>query len=332
MPTHYETLGIRATATASEIRQAYHTLARQLHPDKNPGDIAAEESFKRVHAAYEVLHTPRTRREYDQSLDRANARRWQTAPLRRRERRRARNTEYVLKIPLRQAFTGGTRTLRIKRKRRCRPCKGYGTLTSKEAKMCMKCYGKKETVKVEALGPGLIRQELSPCTNCKGRGVCIPPAGECVMCGGDGFAWTHNKVCVSVPRGVCDGHVITFHEQGDDGPTEEWNTGHVVITCSLEERDAATGMRRIGDTLDLEMTYVLTLDEALHGYCFCVTHMDGKPTQWIRSPLFEGPVQNNDVHVAKGLGLRSDESGRAGDLCITFRVALTRRPTRRHSR
>jgi molecular chaperone DnaJ len=237
MSDYYEVLGIARTATDDEIKRAYRALARQYHPDNNPGDPEAEARFKEVSLAYETLRDPERRRRYD-VFGEDGARpasggqsgadpfgfgnlfdaffggdafggRGQPGPL------RAPDAEAVVHLDLAEAAFGTTATLDVRLPVACTRCEGSGCEPGTHPARCDVCGGTGEVREVRRSILGQI-VTAAPCVACSATGSRIPsPCGDCR---GDGRVRASRSIDVEVPAGVDDGQRLRLSGRGPAAP------------------------------------------------------------------------------------------------------------------
>lgn len=232
----YELLGVDRDADDATIKKAYRKLARQYHPDVNP-DPAAQDRFKEVSHAYEILSDPQKRAAYDRGGDpfggggfgagagfsftdimdaffggqggaaggrgpRPRVRRGQDALIR-------------LDVELAEAAFGVTRELKVDTAVTCETCHGDGAAPGSKPVTCETCGGAGEVAHVQRSFLGEIRT-LRPCAACRGFGTIIPD--PCRECGGDGRVRTRRTLTVKIPAGVDTGTRVQLAGQGEVGP------------------------------------------------------------------------------------------------------------------
>ncbi len=231
----YATLGVDRSASASEIKRAYRKLAKEYHPDRNPGDAAAETRFKEVNQAYEILKDDEKRAAYDQYGHAAFEQgmggggegfsssfadvfddlfgEFMGGGGRRRGRdgaSRGSDLRYNLEISLEDAFHGKQAQVHVPTSIPCEPCKGSGAEPGSTPDTCPTCQG---MGKVRAQS-GFFTIERT-CPACGGQGQVI--ANPCGTCGGAGRVQRDKTLSVNIPRGVEDGTRIRLAGEGEAG-------------------------------------------------------------------------------------------------------------------
>lgn len=237
---YYELLGVARDASADEIKKAYRRVARQLHPDVNPGDAHAEERFKEVTLAYEVLSDPNARRRYDQfGPDGARAaggdpfagfggglgdifdaffggsgsgfggRGGPRGPV------RGGDLEAVLDLDFTEAVFGVERELSVRAPATCPECSGSGAAPGTSPVTCRTCSGAGEVRRVRQSILGQM-VTATPCPDCSGMGQRIED--PCHRCRGEGRVTEEKSWQVEVPAGVDDGTTLRLTGRGAAGP------------------------------------------------------------------------------------------------------------------
>ena len=238
---YYEVLGVDRNADADTIKKAYRKLAIKYHPDKNPGDKAAEEKFKEAAEAYDVLSNPEKRQKYDQfghsmgpqgfpggggeyysaggmSMDDIfsmfgdifGGRRaggpfgGATGGSPRRRQRRGSDLRIRIKLSLEEIAKGVDKTLKVPTYVKCDHCNGTGAKNGTAFATCNTCHGTGVVTSVEQsiFGP---QQVQSVCPTCEGTGKVITE--RCTYCNGEGVQRKDEQVSFHVPAGVADGGV-----------------------------------------------------------------------------------------------------------------------------
>jgi molecular chaperone DnaJ len=246
---YYEVLGVERTATPDEIKKAYRQLALKFHPDRNPGDKQAEESFKEVAEAYEVLSDPEKRSRYDRfghapqgvpgggfedmrGFDLADALRAfmrdfggagggfgdlfeQAGPGRRPRERRGNTLEIRLPLTLEEISTGTEKHVKVRHMRACKVCKGSGAKPGTSRKTCPRCQGSGQIRQVQRSIFGQLIN-VTTCDRCHGEGTIVED--PCDACSGEGRVREQSEISIKVPAGVSSGNFIPLPGLGDAGP------------------------------------------------------------------------------------------------------------------
>ena len=245
--SYYDILGVKKDASEKEINRAYRKLAAKYHPDINhePG---AEEKFKKINEAHEVLSDPQKRAQYDQFGSAGpNAGAGQgfggfggqqgygdftggdfgdifsqffggggrrqadpTAP------RQGRDLQYSMTLDFMDAVFGKTTTIKYERDAQCDVCKGSGAKPGKSPETCSRCHGSGVILTVRRTPLGNIQTQTT-CPECNGTGKIIKPEDQCTKCHGSGHIHERHELEVKVPAGIDDGQQMRLEHQGDAG-------------------------------------------------------------------------------------------------------------------
>jgi molecular chaperone DnaJ len=306
----YSVLGVDKKASQDEIKKSYRTLARRYHPDRNPGDKQAEERFKEVSAAYDVLGDPDKRKEYDRGgvfggvgqgggaggfggFDgglfsdilsnlfggggggaAGGATRGQRGP----RAERGRDLEAEVSISFDQAIQGAQVPLTVPTAQRCNTCHGTGAKPGTSPKVCPRCQGRG----IESQGQGLFSIS-QPCSQCHGQGTVIED--PCPTCHGSGQIRTVKKYRVNIPAGVRDGSRVRLAGKGEPGRNSGPPGDLYVITRVTE----SPIFRRRGDNVEVEVP--LTIPEAIRGAEVEVPTLNGRKKLRVPPGTKHGTVQ-----------------------------------------
>ena len=335
---YYKVLGVPETATAKEITKAYRKLARQFHPDANPGDSTAEESFKEISAAYDVVGDEARRKEYDEvrrlgpmgggfggapggpggftfdgdvndllgNLFGGRTRRGGPAGARGAAPRRGGDLEAVLTLSFEDAVNGITTALHLTSDAACSTCNGSGAKPGTSPHVCQNCGGRG----VIDENQGLFSFS-TPCYVCGGRGMVIDE--PCPTCGGTGVEHRPREVKVRIPAGVRDGQRIRLPGRGAPG-RNGGPPGDLFVECRVLPHPL---FGRDGDNLTLRVP--VTFAEAALGGDVEVPMLDGAK---VRLRIKPG-TQSGSKQRVKGKGVKTPKG--TGDLVVTFDVAVPQR-------
>ncbi|CAM6014673.1 unnamed protein product [Sphagnum balticum] len=287
---YYNVLGVSKSASQEELKKAYRKLAIKNHPDKG-GD---SEKFKEISQAYEVLSDPEKRDLYDQYGEDAlkegmggggashnpfdifesffgggGGQSFGGGSSRgNRRQRRGEDVVHPLKVSLEDLYNGTAKKLSLPRNVLCAKCKGKGS-KSGASSQCSGCQGSGTKITIRQLGPSMIQQMQHVCSECKGSGEVIDEKDKCGQCKGQKVVQDKKVLEVHVEKGMQHGQKITFEGEADEAPDTE--TGDIVFV--LQQKDHPK-FKRKGD--DLFVQHTLTLTEALCGFQFPLTLLDGR--------------------------------------------------------
>jgi molecular chaperone DnaJ len=303
----YSVLGVGKKASADEIKKAHRKLVRQYHPDRNPGDAKAEERFKEVQHAYDVLGDPEKRKQYD----RGGMNPFSGAPggggpgfdtgsfsdifsnlfgggagggaagggrARTPRAEKGRDLETEVSLSFEQAIEGAQVSLQVPMSAMCPTCRGSGAKPGTTPKVCPKCQGRG----VESQGQGLFSIS-QPCSRCQGSGTVIDD--PCPTCQGSGATRTVKKYRVNIPAGVREGSRIRLAGKGEPGRAGGPAGDLFVITHVAD----SPVFKRKADNLEVEVP--LTIPEALRGAEVEVPTLNGRKKLRVPPGTKHGTVQ-----------------------------------------
>ena len=316
----YEVLGVGKKATDDEIKKAYRKLARDYHPDRNPGDENAEERFKDVQGAYDTLSDPEKRREHDAGGRFANFggggggfpsdigdifstifSRGGGPPG--QQEIRGRDLETEVRLSFDQAMRGTEVSVTVPKQATCATCGGSGAKPGTAPKVCPRCGGR--GIDSESQGFFSISQ---PCPQCGGRGEVIED--PCPTCSGSGTTPQRKRYRVRIPAGVRDGTRIRVAGKGEDGPLGGPPGDLYVVT--RVQASPVFAQRPDGN---LEVTVPITFAEASQGAEVVVPTLNG--TKRIRIPA---GTQHGTVQRLRGEGPPRAGGASRGD--IRYRMEI----------
>lgn len=330
---YYEILGCSKSASEAELKKAYRTKAKELHPDRNSGNSSATEKFKQVNEAYEILRDPNKRAAYDRyghaafegggfnsgnsgngdftsafsdvfedlfgdfmgnSAGRAN-------PSQRANR--GADLRYNMRINLEEAYLGKKTNIDVPTSVTCDTCSGSGAQSGASPTSCPTCSG---IGKVRAQ-QGFFTVERT-CPTCSGRGQIIN--NPCRLCSGQGRVEKSKKLSVSIPYGVETGTRIRLAGEGEAG-IRGGNSGDLYIFIEVQNHSI---FEREGQNLYCRIPIAMTT-AALGGDLEAPT-LDGGKT---RVKIPEGSQNNKQLRL-KGKGMPNLRGGSKGDLYIEILV------------
>jgi molecular chaperone DnaJ len=333
---YYEVLSVQKTATEQEIKSSYRKLAHKYHPDKNPGDHTAEESFKEVSEAYEVLSNPEKRARYDQfghNFERAGGggdpyggnvsdifvdifgdmfggggRRQRGGGA---GRGRGNDLRVNLELSFEEAVFGTETTIRIPRHKRCDECDGSGAKKGTKPKTCPTCGGQGEV----RLTQGFFSVART-CHQCHGAGQII--ADPCGVCRGQGRTEYEAAVRVRIPAGVDTGVRIRQPGEGDVGE-QGGGPGDLHVVVSVREHPLFTRQ-----DADIICELPVSFTQAALGAKVVVPTLDGK----VEFPVPAG-TQSGKVFRLRNKGVPHLSGGGRGDQYVHVTVEVPRHLTKK---
>lgn len=328
---YYEVLGVSRDASTSEIKKAYRKMAMENHPDRNPGDAAAEERFKEASEAYSVLGNDEKKGIYDQygfnglkgsggfsdgsffsdsifsdfedilgglfgfgSVFGQRAQRGGT--------QRGRDAVVEERISFKDSFTGLKKEITYQREQPCPECQGSGSQPGHQAEVCRQCHG---TGSVQRRNGFFSISTVCPL--CQGRGKRI--THPCKTCSGSGRVKQEKTLSLSFPPGISDGIKLRISGEGDSGFGGGPNGDlYVVIRVTADERYER-------DDDDLLVRLEITFAQAALGDKLDLETLVGKETIAI-----EPGIQSGEEIRLKGKGFKSINGWGKGDLRIFVKV------------
>jgi molecular chaperone DnaJ len=329
----YTTLGVDKTASDDDIKKAYRKLAMQYHPDRNGGSKEAEEKFKEVTEAYDVLRDPQKRAAYDrygeaglrggggggsQHVDLSDALnifmrdfglgdlfgggggRQSNGP------RAGADVKLDLQLTMLEVATGITKTVKLKLLDPCTRCDGAGAEPGTKPQRCTTCAGQGEVRRAQQSFFGQF-VSVAPCPTCRGEGTTI--ASPCKECRGDGRMRADHTLDIKVPAGVATGQYMQLRGVGNAG-TRGGPRGDVIVVFDVVEDDR---FERDGEDLYCEV--LVSYPQVALGAEVEVPGITGALSLDIPAG-----TQSGHVFTMRGKGLPRVNASGTGDLHVRVQV------------
>jgi molecular chaperone DnaJ len=343
---YYEILGVERSATPEEIKTAYRKLAMKYHPDKNQGDKQAEDKFKEVSEAYEVLRDQNKKNLYDRfghdGLKGGGMGGGFHDPFDifrevfgggfgsifddffgsgsgrggRRDVRRGRDLQIRLKLSYEEIAAGVTKQLKVKKLVACDTCTGSGLKSGQQPTTCPQCQGSGEMRQVSQSLFGRF-VNIAACSRCAGSGKII--TDPCETCRGEGLIHGEEMVEVNVPAGVAEGNYMTLEGQGNKGPNNGPSGDLIVV---MQEKSHSFFTRNGSDVifeLNLSFPEVALGTEIEIPTLELETEEKEKFNKLVKITVPEG-TQSEKVFRLRGKGFPELHSHHRGDLLVQVKV------------
>lgn len=336
---YYEVLGVNKGASDADIKKAYRKMAKQYHPDVNPGDKAAEAKFKEVNEAYEVLSDSQKRSRYDQ-FGHAG-----TDPngfggaaggfgdfdfggigdifetffggsgfgrsTRRNGPQKGADLKHFMEITFEEAAFGCEREITLNRMENCSTCSGTGAKPGTSPSTCKHCNGSGQIQYKQSTPFGQF-VNVKTCDVCRGEGKII--ADPCTSCNGKGKQRKSVKKKINIPAGIDDGQSISYRGEGEPG-TKGGPAGDLYISIKVKPHAL---FQRKGNDVVCEMP--ITFVQAALGAEFEVPTLDGK----IRYSIPEG-TQTGSIFRIRGKGIPHLRGNGRGDHYVKVNIEVPRK-------
>lgn len=328
MKDYYEILGVSKNASQDEIKKKYKKLALNFHPDRHVNDSEedkkkAEEKFKEISEAYDVLSDPDKRAKYDNPAPSMPDDLWDVMnpfdPFGRRKPRVNKGEPSVVrvKITIQEAYKGGNKTINIPINKECPHCNGTGSEDKTEPK-CSHCNGTGNIVNERHNG-NMIYRTITPCSYCNGTGR-IKPTNPCKKCGGTGKIYENVQETITFPPGVFYGLNMTIPNIGNE-PVGGGIKGDVEVVFEVES-DGYFKMKQPetrNDYFNLQHDEYIKFNEALLGGKHKLKFIDGTEKE-VKLPDI---IKDGYTIKFAGKGMpkiqQVDPNGYYGDYYVTFK-------------
>lgn len=335
MKNLYEILEVNENATQEEIKKSYRKLAKKYHPDINSGDPEAENKFKEINGAYEVLGDKEKRKKYDMYGDRIfdqgsgggfsdigdifgdffgdifggfSSRSYSRNP---NAPRKGSNIQVELEIDFEDSINGIKKEISYKKKVKCHVCNGDGAKPGTKKRKCDKCNGTGIINDTKRTPFGIFTQQ-SECDKCHGEGYVIDE--KCENCKGKGYEVQRKTINITIPKGINNGAIMSVKGEGNDGENNG-SPGDLYVIIKIREHEF---FRRINNDIVFDMP--ITYAQAVLGSKIEVPTLDGIE----EFELPEG-TQPNTTFKLKSKGVPYLNSNTRGDILFTVKIIVPKK-------
>jgi len=341
----YEILGVSKSSSQDEIKKAYRKVAMQFHPDRNPGDKAAEEKFKEAAEAYEILSDADKRAQYDRFGHQAfspgrggggysggggmnmddifsqfgdifgddspfgsffGGSSGRRSSGGRSRGTRGSNLRVKIKLNYEEIAKGAQKTIKVKKYVLCNTCSGSGAKDKNSVQNCTTCGGSGQVRRVQNTFLGQM-QTVTTCPTCNGEGSTV--TNKCTACKGDGRVYGEETVTIDIPAGVQEGMQLSLSGKGNAGE-RGGAAGDLIV---LIEEEPHTQLHR--DGLNVAFDLHISIPDAVFGTQVEVPTIDGRAK--IKIPA---GTQSGKIFRLKGKGFPNVNSYEKGDQLIQVNV------------
>ena len=341
----YEILGVSKSASADEIKKAYRKVAMQFHPDRNPGDKAAEEKFKEAAEAYEILSDADKKAKYDRFGHQAfgpgtgggnggygaggmdmndifsqfgdvfgddmfggffGGGQSRSRGGAKARGQRGSNLRIKLKLNFEEIANGVNKQVKVKKHVLCGTCNGNGAKDSSSIQTCSSCKGSGQVRKVTNTFLGQM-QTVNTCPTCNGEGSTV--TAKCTACKGEGRVYGEETISIDIPAGVQDGMQLSMSGKGNAGE-RGGSSGDLIIMIEEEQHEF---LHR--DGLNVSFDLYITIPDAIFGTSVEVPTIDGRAK--IKIPA---GTQSGKIFRLKGKGFPEVQGYAKGDQLIHVNI------------
>ncbi|MBR3679717.1 MAG: molecular chaperone DnaJ [Oscillospiraceae bacterium] len=336
---YYEVLGVGRSVTDEELKKVYRQLARKYHPDLHPDDPTAEDKFKEITEAYEVLSNSEKRSIYDQyghdglenggmgagaggfsdvseileslfgGMGMGGMFGGGSRGMNANAPRQGKDLSASVTLDFMEAVKGKSQTIQIHRMESCSDCHGSGSANGSSAEVCSDCQGR-GTVKATQRTPFGVISSSKPCPRCGGKGKVI--SNPCQKCKGAGRVRVPKNITVNIPAGIDDGQTLSVGGQGDVGINGGPN-GNLYVAVNVRPHPLY-----VREGYDIHCDIPITYAQAALGDEIVVPTIDGN----VKYLIGEG-TQNGTVFRLRGKGVtRPNRANDRGDQYVKVFVEV----------
>jgi len=335
---YYEVLGLNKGASEEDIKKAYRKLAKKYHPDLNQGDKQAEETFKEINEAYQVLSNPETRAQYDQfghdgptgqgfggfdfggfdgfgdifdmffggtGFGGSRSRRTRRGPV------RGSDIRYNLEITFEEAAFGTKKEIEVVRLENCPQCKGSGAKNPGDAKTCPVCNGSGEVTHTQNTAFGRF-VNVTVCDRCRGEGTVI--SNPCTKCHGRKKIRRARKISVTIPAGIDNNQAITLRGEGQTGELGG-PAGDLYVNITVKPHKLF-----VRKGYDLHCDIPISFGQAALGGELEIPTLNGK----VKYTIPEG-TQTGTMFRLRNQGIQHLRGNSRGDLYVRVNIEVPKR-------
>jgi molecular chaperone DnaJ len=347
---YYSILGIDKSASEADIKKKYRSLSKEWHPDKHKGDKKAEQKFKEINEAYEIIGNPKRRQQYDTfgsaggpggggqgsgGFDFSGFQQGDMGDLgdifssffggggggggRRGGKPDNRGSDLQVRISIEfsEVVSGAKKTIAIEKYVSCKPCKGSGA-EGGSVTSCSECSGTGQITRTAQSFFGVVQQSVL-CAKCEGAGKI--PEHRCKNCSGEGIKREKTQLTLDIPAGIDDGQTLRISGQGNAGK-KGGAAGDLFVIIQV-----VTDNRFVRDGTDIRSEVSISVVDATLGTEISIPTVHGDIT--LKIPAGSQPGQ---VMRLKSKGVPQLNSSRLGDHYVTVRIDIPKKLSRQEKK